>query len=205
MKYKVLTLAREYGSGGAEIAGLVAQKLGWKLLDRDLIYKIAGRAGVDADVARACDEHVDSWLHRITKPLWQGDVAAAVTLAPMDLFDAESMSRFTNEVIEEACSAGNCVIVGRGAQCVLEGRESVFHVFIYAPFAARVCRIQRRLETKDTVEHLIRETDMERSSYVRLYFGRNWADPHLYDMMINSRLGCEAVASQIVAALRGGS
>jgi len=205
MQYKVLTVAREYGSGGAEIAGLVAQKLGWKLLDRDLIYKIAGRAGVNADVARACDEHVDSWLHRITKPLWQGDVAAAVTLAPLDVFDAESMSRFTSEVIEEAYSAGNCVIVGRGAQCVLEGRDRVFHVFIYAPWSARVRRIQQRLESHESVERLMRETDTERSSYVRLYFGRDWADPHLYDMMISSRPGCRAVTDLIVAALTCGS
>jgi len=122
MPYRTLTVAREYGSGGAEIAGLAAQRLGWKLLDRNLIDKIARRAGVELEVARACDEHVDSWLHRISKPLWQGDVAAVATLSPVDVFDAESMARQTREVIEEASAAGNCVIVGRGGQCVLRGR-----------------------------------------------------------------------------------
>jgi len=181
----------------------VAQSLGWKLLDRDLIYRIARTAGVDTEVARACDEHVDSWLHRIAKPLWQGDVAAVATFAPVDVFDAESVARLTRGVIEEAYSAGNCVIVGRGAQCVLEGRDDAFHAFVYAPWAERVRRIQQRLQTKDGVERLIRETDTERSTYVRLYFGQDWADPHLYDLMISSRPGCATVASVIMAALTG--
>jgi len=180
---------------------LVAEHLGWKLLDRSLIDKIARIAGVDPDVARACDEHVDSWMHRISKPFWQGDVGAVVTLTPVDVFDAESMSRMTSEVIEEACGAGNCVIVGRGAQCVLHGREGVFHAFVYAPWADRVRRIQERLHTRDSVDRVIRDTDAARAAYVRLYFGRNWDDRRLYDLMISSHPGSAATASLILRAL----
>lgn len=201
MKYRVLTVAREYGSGGAEVASLAAKHLGWRLLDRNLIYRIARVAGVDVESARACDEHVDSWLHRISKPLWRADFQAVATLAPVDLFDAESMARLTREVIEEACSAGDCVIVGRGAQCILRGRDDVFHVFVYAPWAERVRRIQQRLQVTDAMEDLIRDVDQERAAYIKLYFGQDWADPHLYDLMISSRPGCPAVASMIVSAM----
>ena len=201
MPYRTLTVAREYGSGGAEIAGLAAQRLGWKLLDRNLIDKIARRAGVELEVARACDEHVDSWLHRISKPLWQGDVAAVATLSPVDVFDAESMARQTREVIEEASAVGNCVIVGRGGQCVLRGRADAFHAFVYAPWESRVERIRERLRTEERVERLIREKDAERAAYVRMYFGRDWTDRELYDLMLNSRTGCEAAASLILRAM----
>jgi len=202
MKYRILTVAREYGSGGAEIAALVARQLGWRLLDRNLIYRIARMAGVDVDVARARDEHVDSWLHRMTKPLWYGDLQAVATITPADMFDAESMVRLTRDVIQEAAAAGDCVIVGRGGQCILQDRDDAFHAFVYAPWAERVHRIRQRLLTEDGVEALVREVDSERAGYVRLYFSCDWADPHLYDLMISSRPGCEAVAALIVQALR---
>ena len=159
---------------------------------------------MELEVARACDEHVDSWLHRISKPLWQGDVAAVATLSPVDVFDAESMARQTREVIEEASAAGNCVIVGRGGQCVLRGRADAFHAFVYAPWESRVERIRERLRTEarvERVERLIREKDAERAAYVRMYFGRDWTDRELYDLMLNSRTGCEAAASLILRAM----
>lgn len=201
MKYTVLTVAREYGSGGAEIAGQVAQNLGWRLLDRSLIGKIAARAGVDMATVQACDEHVDSWLHRVSKPLWQGGFPDLAALTPVDVFDADRMAQLTQEIIEEAHTAGKCVIVGRGGQCLLHGREDVFHVFISAPLPDRVRRIHQRLGRQADAQQLIRQIDSERAAYVRTYFGRNWTDPHLYDLMISSRPGCQTVASAIVSAM----
>lgn len=180
---------------------MAAKSLGWKLLDRNLIDKIARMAGVDLESARACDEHVDPWLHRISKPLWRSGLQVAATLTPVDIFDAESMARLTREVVDQAYESGDCVIVGRGAQCILQGRDDVFHVFVEAPWAERVCRIQQRLHVTDEAPRLIRQVDEERAAYVRLYFGQDWANPHLYDMIISSRPGCQAVASTIVCAM----
>ncbi len=201
MPYRVLTVAREYGSGGAEIAALVADRLGWKLLDRNLIDHIARRAGVNVESAQACDEHVDSWLYRISKPLWHGGFPDLAALAPVEVFDADSMARLTHEIVEEAHANGNCVIVGRGAQCILRRRDDVFHVFVCAPMADRVRRIQKRLPVKEQAERLIRQIDGQRAAYVRMYFGQDWANPHLYDLMLNSRTGCTEAAASIVNAM----
>ncbi|HUO31285.1 MAG TPA: cytidylate kinase-like family protein [Bryobacteraceae bacterium] len=201
MQYRVLTIAREYGSGGAEIAALAAKSLGWKLLDRNLIDKIAHAAGVDVESVTACDEHVDSWLHRISRPLWNAGLQPVATISPVDIFDSEAMARINREIIEEAHAAGDCVIVGRGAQCILQDCPDVFHVFVYAPRADRLRRIQQRSRTKAEAERLLRDIDAERASYVKLYFGQEWDQRHLYDLMISSRPGCPAVAALISEAM----
>ncbi|HVN05212.1 MAG TPA: cytidylate kinase-like family protein [Bryobacteraceae bacterium] len=201
MNYRVLTIAREYGSGGAEIATLAAKSLSWKLLDRNLIDKIAHAAGVDVESVTAYDEHVDSWLHRISRPLWNAGLQPVATISPVDIFDSEAMVRVTREIVEEAHSAGECVIVGRAAQCILQGCPDVFHVFVYAPRAERLHRVQERLHSKAEAERMLREVDEERASYVKLYFGRDWDNRQLYDLMISSRAGCRATASIITAAM----
>jgi cytidylate kinase len=87
---------------------------------------------------------------------------------------------------------------------VLQGRKDVFHVFIYAPWAERVARIQQRLPDKTDIQGLIRTTDRQRADYIRTYFGCNWMDRHLYNLMICSGLGEDLVESTIIKALTSG-
>ena len=136
MIYRVLTVAREYESGGDRIAALVARRLGWKLLDSALIDEIANLAHVDPQLARKFDERVDSWVHRVSRRgLWYGAFDAVAVLPETGVFDAETMALLARAVIEHAWETGNCVIVGRGGQCVLQNRPDVFHVFLFAPDA----------------------------------------------------------------------
>src|SRR5664280_1356397 len=155
MKYRVLTIAREYGSGGAEIAGIVASSLGWSLVDKVLLSDISSRASVPVADAVALDEQVDPWLHRITRPLWGkgGDGISAVT--PVDLFDADAAAALAKVAILEAYCLGNCVIVGRGSQCVLQTRRDVFHAFVYARWADRLCRVHARVPPGTDVNELL--------------------------------------------------
>ncbi len=202
MDYRVLTVAREYGSGGARIAAIIAERLGWKLLDKNLISEIARVARVDPDLARAYDERLDPWLHRVSKnALWHGAFEGVATVVDTDYFDAETVAALTWRLIEEAYTAGNCVVVGRGAQCVLRDRPGVFHVFVYAPWADRVERIRRRTGAGGDIEREIRATDEERANYVRTHFGQNWCDRRLYNLMVNSKSGCETTASVILCAM----
>src|ERR1035438_694153 len=125
--YRVLTVARESESGGDRIAALVSQRLGWKLLDSALIDEIAGIAHVDPQLARQFDERVDSWVHRVSRRgLWHGGFDAVAVLPETAVLDAETMAHLARVVIEQAWEAGNCVIVGRGSQCVLANRPDVF-------------------------------------------------------------------------------
>jgi cytidylate kinase len=201
VQYKALTVAREFGSGGAEIAGIIAHELGWKLIDKALITEICNKARVPAGEGSVLDERVDPWLHRITRSLWGKSPDGFSTPVPMELFDAAAAAALARIVIKEAYVIGNCVIVGRGSQCILQGKEDVFHAFVYARWADRVRRIHvRQTQVKD-VAALIHSVDEERLRYVRLNYGENQADPHLYDLMVNSKNRISATAGLILMAM----
>jgi cytidylate kinase len=201
MKYKALTIAREYGSGGAEIAAIVARGLGWKLLDKELLNQISARAKAPVDDVAAVDEQVDPWLHRITRPLWGMGADGVVPVSPVQIFDADEAARVAKLVIEEAYSAGNCVIVGRGSQCVLKDKSDVFHVFVYAPWSERVRRVQPQLAPGVDVDETLRTMEAQRLEYVRRHFSANRLDPHLYDLMVRTRNDSEAAARLILMAM----
>ena len=126
-------------------------------------------------------------------------------IAPIDaqFFDAATMAALARQVMLKAAARGDCVIVGRGAQCALQGREDVLHVFIGAPWAERVGRVRAGAQSSQDVEELIRVTDHERASYIRNYYGCDWKDPHLYHMMIGSQIGTEMASWMIVNAVKG--
>jgi len=204
--FRVLTVAREYGSGGGLIARRIAEKLGWDLLDKALVERISRIAQVDPELAQQYDEHVDSWLHRASRRgLWHGAFEGVATMTGLEVFDAEAMAALGRDLINEAHSRGNCVIVGRGAQCVLQEQKDVLHVFVYAPWPERTARLQERVKAGVDIGHLIRETDRQRAGYIRTYFGCNWNDPHLYHMLISSEFGEETVAEMIIDAIRRGN
>ena len=142
---RAITIAREYGSGGAVVARLLADRLGWRLLDRDLLNEVARTANVAPAVAERFDERIDPWFHRLVKhALWRGAPDAPISVDNFDLFDAEMMAVIGRKVIEEAARMGNCVVVGRGGQCILYGWPEVFHVFLYAPIEIRKKRVAER-------------------------------------------------------------
>jgi cytidylate kinase len=204
--YRVLTVAREYGSGGGDIARTISERLGWPLLDRSIIMEIAREAKVDPDLARRYDERVDSWLHRISRTaLWHGAFDGVAAVTDTDFFDAETMASLSRRLIEESYEKGPCVIVGRGAQCILQNRKEAFHVFIYAPWAERVARVRRRAPDGTDIVELLHTTDRQRADYVQVHYGCPWRDPHLYHLLISSELGEEVTASIIIHALGLGS
>jgi cytidylate kinase len=187
MKYRLLTVNREFGSGGGRIAQTIAENLGWKLLDKDIIDAIAYAAHVDPSVVRRYDEHVESWLRRLNQQTMRSAaLAAGLELRENAVFDAEEMVKISQKVIEQAYADGNCVIVGRGSQCVLQHKPDAFHVFVYAPHKERILRLRKRLEPGANVEQRIRSVDAERAKYLQEYFGKHWTNPHLYDLMISS-------------------
>jgi cytidylate kinase len=204
VKYRVLTVNREFGSGGGRIAQRIAEWLGWKLLDKDIIDAIAYAAHVDANVVRHYDEHVDSWLRRINQQAMRSAaLAAGLELGEDSVFDAEEMVKLTQKILEEAYTEGNCVIVGRGSQCVLQHKPDVFHAFVYAPLKERIVRLRARLEKGANVEERIRTVDGERAKYLQQYFGKSWCNLHLYDLLISSHEDEDSTARVILQAMTG--
>ncbi|HMG85358.1 MAG TPA: cytidylate kinase-like family protein [Terracidiphilus sp.] len=202
MDFRLLTVSREFGSGGGRIAQSIAQRLNWKLLDAALIDEIACAAHVDARVVSRLDEHVDGWLRRLNRQALRGAaLAAGVALQQERCFDEDVMTQLTRQIIDRAYVAGNCVIVGRGAQCILQPRADVFHVFVYAPLRVRIQRLRTRLEPGAHIEQRIREVDAGRAHYLKLRFGKEWHNPHLYDLMISSGEDEERTARVIEFAM----
>jgi cytidylate kinase len=202
--YRVLTVNREFGSGGGRIAQTIAKWLGWKLLDRDIIDAIAYSAHVDKKVVRHYDEHVDSWLSRINQQAMRSAaLAAGLELGESSIFDAEQMVKVSQKILEQAWTEGNCVIVGRGSQCVLQHKRDVYHAFVYAPLKDRILRLRDRLEKGANIEQRIRTVDGERAKYLQEYFGKSWCNPHLYDLMISSHEDEDATAKVILYAMTG--
>src|SRR5262245_49660454 len=112
---RVVTIAREYASGGGLIAKIIAERLQWRLLDRELLDEIVRFAGIDRPTAERCDERMDPMFHRLLKSLWHGGFATTTTEVSGEPFDSEAMTRCARVVIQKAAEGGNCVIVGRGA------------------------------------------------------------------------------------------
>jgi cytidylate kinase len=204
MKYRVLTVNREFGSGGGRIAQTIAEQMGWKLLDRDIIDAIAYAAHVDPKIVRRYDEHVASWLRRLNQQAMRGAaLAAGIELGENAVFDADEMVKISQKVIEQAWTEGNCVIVGRGSQCILQHKPDVFHAFVYAPLKERLLRLRERLEPKADAEQRIRTVDGERAKYLQQYYGKNWCNMHLYHLMISSQEDEDATARTILQAMTG--
>ena len=205
MDYRVLTVSREFGSGGGRIAQSIARRLGWKLLDGALIDEIACEARVDPDVVSRFDEHVDGWPSRMNRQAMRGAaMAAGVLLEQEKCFDEDAMASLSRQIIEHAYEVGNCVIVGRGAQCILQSKADVFHAFVYAPLRIRIHRLRTRLEPGANIEQRVRDVDTERAHYLKLRFGREWNNPHLYDLMISSADDEEKTARIIEFAMEAG-
>jgi cytidylate kinase len=197
--YRVVTVAREYGSGGAPIAAKLAARLGWDLLDNTLITQVAQAANVDPRICHERDERIDSWFHRLNKRTFGRGVFEGVAAA--EVFDADAMVTLSRKMIEEAARLGNTVIVGRAAQCILQGRSDTFHVFIYAPMDERIRRVREHYGSGFASRAHIEEQDRIRSQYVQHYYGCDWRDSHLYDALFSAALGDDTVVGAIIRAI----
>ena len=197
---RIITIGREYGSGGSDIAKVLGARLGWKLIDDSLVSEIAAAANSSPEAIAGCEESVDPWFHRITRALWHGGFLGSVARPEAEASDAENVARLWHRVIVEAAEIGNCVTVGRGGQCLLQKRRDAFHVFVYAPLAQKIERLKRREPRGTDLAAAARERDARRSAYIRHYFNHDWCNPHLYHVMLCSSVGIERAADAILQA-----
>ena len=128
-------------------------------------------------------------------------MAAGVALEQEKCFDEDVMTELTRQIIDRAYVAGNCVVVGRGAQCILQRRADTFHAFVYAPLRVRIHRLRTRLEPGAQIEQRLHNVDAERARYLKSRFGEDWNNPHLYDLMISSGEDEEQTARVIEFAM----
>jgi cytidylate kinase len=198
MPVRVITIEREYGSGGANIAKQVALRLEWKLWDEQITAEIARAADVDPQVTRRCDERVNTLLYRLFKTYARGSYERALSFSDSQSFDTDCMVAMLHTVVGDIASRGNCVIVGRGSPYILRNRPDAFHVFIYAPAEEKIRRLRSIGKSEKEARQLVEEVDRDRGDFIRHYFKKEWPHRPLYNMMINSKFGDEFVVESIL-------
>jgi cytidylate kinase len=200
--FNVVTIAREYGSGGSDIGRKVAELLGWTCVDKQIIGRVSAIGRVDPSWAEKADEHASAWWERVMKSFRNGGPESYVGEGPEFGVDRDSLQQFTSSVIEGAAREGKCVIIGRSSQCVLRHRANVLHVLVFAPPAEKVARMKLRHPDEHDLPGLLYRMDNVRTHYTRHYFGHDWLDRGLYHLCVNSTLGIDASAYLIAEAIR---
>ena len=199
----IITIARQYGSGGREIGEKVSELLGIPLFDKQLITDAAAKGNLNEEVIKKTDE---SAANSLLYTLAMGSNIAGTTLHfgyKMPIND--KLFILQAEVIKEYAAKGSCVIIGRCSDYVLKDEKNVFRLFIYGDLEHRKARVaMRHPEIKSSqIVDVINKTDRRRSSYYNFYTGNKWGKYDNYDMAINSStLGIDATARMIADCAR---
>jgi cytidylate kinase len=202
-----VTISREYGAGGSTVARRVAEELGWRLVDNQLIEEVAKRAGVSVDDVAGREERGPTFIERIARAL---AVATPELLGPDTVAapeaEEERLVKITEQVVADLCAEGDTVFVGRAAVAMLGDRADALHVRLVASPAHRAGVVATRLGIPlDEATQRVRDTDAQRTRYHRQWYNRDWADARNYHLTLNTeRLGIERSAAIVVAAVRGG-
>lgn len=198
---RVVTVEREYGSRGGEFAHDLANRLGWKLLDAELVAGAARAAGVPEQMAAKYDDQLDPWYYRYGKVFWQESLYSSTSPCDDKIFDCDRMYTLIRKEIQDAAREGNCVIVGRGAACELAGKPGCFHTFVYATMGAKKEWFARSFpDQADRAEHEIMARDKRRAAVIRKLYQQEWCARGLYHMLLNSAIGTEAMVAGVAHA-----
>ncbi|MDH3291494.1 MAG: cytidylate kinase-like family protein [Gemmatimonadota bacterium] len=187
----VITISRQYASGGSDIARRIAERLGWPLIDNEFVDRVARETGVPPLEVEEREERVPSLVERLARALAVSSPEVFVTAAEPPagrLADEAELVRATEIVIQQAVrEAPYLIMVGRGAQACLAQRDDALHVFIVAPREARVQAAVRRLNLgRDKAEETVNRTDAGRRRYVETYYDRDWDNADNYHLVINT-------------------
>jgi cytidylate kinase len=199
---RVLTIEREYGSGGGEIAAALAKRLDWKLYDQLLTTEIARLMDCDCRVVEERGEKKDPLFHRLMMAFMRGSHEGSLNAPRLKLADADCIREVTERVVKHAAERGQCVIVGRGSAYYLQGRKDTFHVFIYASIEDKVRRLKAAGKTETEAIQLAETVDRDRAAFIKKYFGVDWPDRQRFNLMINSSAGLDAVIETILNGIR---
>jgi len=217
----VITISREYGSGGGEIGRCVAEILGYDYVDKELITEVAKMANVPESEVEKLDERGDDPIIYFLKELFGEDEPQPVFQYPNDhenyeepkelrkkkesnVFDRDKQLELFQSVIESVWERGNAVIIGRKANVILANKPDTLRVRVIAPLGKRLRRITEVEQIpEEEVLGLINEIDGHRERYAKQYYGVDWDDPGLYDVVINrDKLTIEDSAYLITETLK---
>lgn len=201
----LITISRQYGSGGSEIAERVARALGWHLYDNAVANEVAKRLGMQPADVSAREERVPSLPERIASAMALGMPEVMPTVADLAVQPSEErIVEMTRRVMEEAVLAGPAVLVGRGAQSMLASRADALHVFCYAPPEALASYAVTNLGVApEDAARVVADNNHHREQYVKRHWKRDWRDFANYHVCVNTAwLGIDGASDLIVQLAR---
>ena len=199
----LITVSREFGAGGSDLARFAGDELQWPVLDRDLVHLVAERLRLEPHHVEAVDEQPPGLLTRL--------IASALLMAPPELptemqtdrLHPDSVAAAARAAILAAAESPPLIVVGHASQCLFRHRPGTLHVRLVAPLALRLRRVCTRVPC-DSARAVAetRRMDQARAAYVRRHHETDWRDPLLYDMQFNTgRVSIEEAARMVVQAV----
>lgn len=186
----IITLSRQYMAGASEVAGLLAEGLGWEVIDDGFVEEVAERSGYTIEDVRNLEERVPTFLERFAQssalsfPEFLLSVPSAI-----DEPEAMKLAHVTRDFLEELKRRSRVVLVGRAAAAVLSREQNVLHVRLVASLAHRTLEAMRRHDLdQDAAQADVEEHDVNRERYHREFYDRDWNDPVNYHMVLNTEL-----------------
>ncbi len=209
MGYGVVCISSEDGSGAAEAARLVAETLGFRMIDEDIVARAAVQAGVEEEVI-ADVERRKSILIRLLEGMGPASMAAGPILTPADMVGygepaSDELRALIKSVIEETAAAGNVVIVAHAASLTLAARDDVLRVLVTASAQTRRRRVAALLQVDETeAARVLKRSDAGRADYIKRFYGIGAEQPTHYDLVINTdKLTPDDAARLVVDAVNG--
>ena len=204
MGHCVISISREFGSGGLQVGELLSKRLGIPCYDREIVLKAAERSGLTPEFINQSEERAKSRFHMAVRPVSIGEDWSKRD----DLPDGHRAFFAQAEIIRELVEEGPCVIVGRCSDYILQDNPHCLKVFIHSDLSTRVqrCVEAYRIPAED-MERRISDMDRDRANYYNYYTGHDWGDMRRYDLTIHSgRSGIEGAVELIesLVHLRGG-
>lgn len=201
----VVTISRQFGSGGSEVGHITAQKSGLNYIDSEIIDEVARRLGVEAEQVAHQDEQTSGTVGHILEAMQLGNpfVVNYSTLLGQNQGVSQSKEaayfHLTQMVVLELATEGNAIIIGRGAQFLLQNLPRTMHIYIFAPLDFRIENIMKshKLDHAQAAD-LIEQRDHEHDMYLRHYYGADGRDPGLYHLLINTSLFSFELAADLI-------
>ena len=196
----IITISRQFGAGGSEVARRVAEALDWRLVDNDLVDRVAERAGLPPEEVAQRDERAPGFVERLIRALSRVPELFPKPAEKVPEPEEASLVRLTESVVAELAAQGRVVLVGRAGPAVLRGKYDALHIKIVAPLSDRLRTAAERLGLSlQDAEKTLQETDANRARYLKQHYGRDWNDSTNYDMVLNTgMLGLQETAEVIV-------
>jgi CMP/dCMP kinase len=201
----VVTISRQFGSGGAEVGRIVAQESELLYVDHEIIGEVARRLGVNEEQSARQDEQTAGAVGHILEALQSNspfNVNYSTLFKPKELpTQAREVAhlRLTQRVILELATEGNAVIIGRGSQFLLHGAPRTLHIYIFAPLDYRIEQVMQHFQLdRAGAKELIERRDYEQNAYLGHYYGGNQHQPYLYHLLINTSLFTHELAAHLI-------